>query len=600
MAFNKYTGANEAKAQLASPLSASWTTMVVKTWQGWLFPSTYPFILKHEQYDANGVVLKRSFSKCTARTGDSFTIVRNFENCPADDTAVTQTATPQEFAVDDWVFLVVSNETILDIQNEVSRLETAKVNKAGDTMTGVLGEAQGADIAAASTVNLATATWNCLNITGNTTITSFGTVTAGAVFKLTFTGTPVITYNATSLIIPTSANITATAGDTMIIRSLWSGNWKCLSYQRADWTAVWAVIPVIPVTKTTFVAWENITAWNALYISDYDTIVWNTKTAWWTATRFWWTWADPYQVKVAQSFTINSNYTNISKIELSPYKTWTPTDNVIIRIETDNAWSPSWTLVDANATLTITSWELTLSEVIITKTFTPFNLNTWTYWIVYSRSWSLDNTNHYYLTRNTPDYTWWLVKYYNWSIWTSYWDWKDTYFQIYQTSWKAYKTDASNPSKINFIWFATNTVSSWWNTIVDTSWVSATQSGLTIWSDYYLSNTPWAISTTPWTNVVNVWKAVSATWIEIDLDRVKQLWVITPTVWASPFTYQNTTWRPIILSITWWTISQVAYSRDNTNYYQTSGATNTILTLWINDYCKITYTVAPTMKVFTI
>lgn len=83
------------------------------------------------------------------------------------------------------------------------------------------------------------------------------------------------------------------------------------------------------------------------------------------------------------------------------------------------------------------------------------------------------------------------------------------------TDWKVYKTDASNASKINFIWFATNTVSTWWNVIVDTSWVSATQSGLTAWSDYYLSNTAWDISTTPWTNVVSVWKAVSTTWIEI-------------------------------------------------------------------------------------
>ena len=87
------------------------------------------------------------------------------------------------------------------------------------------------------------------------------------------------------------------------------------------------------------------------------------------------------------------------------------------------------------------------------------------------------------------------------------------------TDWKVYKTDASNSSKINFIWFATNTATTWNNVLVDTSWVSATQSGLTIWSDYYLSNTPWAISTTPWTNIVNVWKAVSATWIQINIEK---------------------------------------------------------------------------------
>lgn len=260
MALVRYRGTNEAKGQLASPLSASGTTMVLRTGQGSLFPSTFPFKIKHEQYDANGVVLKRSISHCTGRTGDSFTIVRNAEACPADDTATTQTTTPQEFAVDDWVFLVVTADTIDDIQAEAARLETAKLDKAGGTMTGVLGEANGADIAAGSTVNLATATGNCLKITGNTTITSFGTVTAGAVFKLTFTGTPVITYNATSLIIPTSANITAAAGDTMIIQSLGSGNWKCLNYQRADGTAVGAGTPIVAGNKVLLTVSEAITA----------------------------------------------------------------------------------------------------------------------------------------------------------------------------------------------------------------------------------------------------------------------------------------------------------------------------------------------------
>ena len=84
------------------------------------------------------------------------------------------------------------------------------------------------------------------------------------------------------------------------------------------------------------------------------------------------------------------------------------------------------------------------------------------------------------------------------------------------TDWKVYKTDATSTTKINFIWFATQTVLSNANVIVDTSWVSLTQSGLTVGSDYCLSNTPWAISTTPWTNVVSVGNAVSANWIQIN------------------------------------------------------------------------------------
>lgn len=96
----------------------------------------------------------------------------------------------------------------------------------------------GTDITAASTTDLSTATGAAVTITGNTTITGFGTVDTGVIHILTFSGTPVITYNATSLKVPTSASITAAAGDVAWIVSLGSGNWKIITYQRADGTAL--------------------------------------------------------------------------------------------------------------------------------------------------------------------------------------------------------------------------------------------------------------------------------------------------------------------------------------------------------------------------
>jgi len=111
----------------------------------------------------------------------------------------------------------------------------AKVAKAGDSMTGALLLAQGANIASAATINLALATGNALTITGSTgPITSLGTVAAGAVFTLTFASTPTLTHNATSLILPTGANIVVAAGDVAEFTSLGSGNWKCTGYLRAD------------------------------------------------------------------------------------------------------------------------------------------------------------------------------------------------------------------------------------------------------------------------------------------------------------------------------------------------------------------------------
>lgn len=94
------------------------------------------------------------------------------------------------------------------------------------------------DIASATTTDLSTATGNCADITGTTTITSFGTVQSGSIFYLRFTGILTLTHNATSLILPTGANITTQAGDCAAFESLGSGNWVCVSYQRRDGTAL--------------------------------------------------------------------------------------------------------------------------------------------------------------------------------------------------------------------------------------------------------------------------------------------------------------------------------------------------------------------------
>lgn len=99
-------------------------------------------------------------------------------------------------------------------------------------------EAQGSDIASATTTDIGAATGNYVNVTGTTTITGLGTVQAGTRRIVNFTGALTLTHNATSLILPTAANITTAAGDTATFVSLGSGNWKCVSYDRASGEAL--------------------------------------------------------------------------------------------------------------------------------------------------------------------------------------------------------------------------------------------------------------------------------------------------------------------------------------------------------------------------
>ena len=100
--------------------------------------------------------------------------------------------------------------------------------------------AQGANIASGATVDLSAATGNFVTIThstGTTSISSFGTVQAGAEFLIKFSisgGTLNLTYNGTSMLIDGAADISPlTNGAMMRVVSLGSGNWRVLDYKYA-------------------------------------------------------------------------------------------------------------------------------------------------------------------------------------------------------------------------------------------------------------------------------------------------------------------------------------------------------------------------------
>lgn len=93
-------------------------------------------------------------------------------------------------------------------------------------------------IASAGTTDLSTVNDSIVTVTGTTTITALGTVSAGIWKHLVFSGALTLTHNATSLILPGGASITTAAGDAALVVSLGSGNWRCLSYTKADGSPV--------------------------------------------------------------------------------------------------------------------------------------------------------------------------------------------------------------------------------------------------------------------------------------------------------------------------------------------------------------------------
>lgn len=94
-------------------------------------------------------------------------------------------------------------------------------------------------LASAATVDLGSVVGQAINITGTTTITSFGsTAKTGAVKHLTFAGALTLTHNATSLIIPGGLDILTVAGDRASVVHEGSGNWRVQWYVRATGEAL--------------------------------------------------------------------------------------------------------------------------------------------------------------------------------------------------------------------------------------------------------------------------------------------------------------------------------------------------------------------------
>jgi hypothetical protein len=103
------------------------------------------------------------------------------------------------------------------------------------------GDTKAANVASATNIDLGAAVGRVVDVTGTTTIASFGTVSEGVWRIVRFTGALTLTYNATSLILPGAANIATAAGDCAVAVSLGSGNWLVTHFQRAAGTVSFSV-----------------------------------------------------------------------------------------------------------------------------------------------------------------------------------------------------------------------------------------------------------------------------------------------------------------------------------------------------------------------
>jgi hypothetical protein len=112
-------------------------------------------------------------------------------------------------------------------------------------------------VASASTVDLGAINSRNALITGTTTITSFGnTGGEGRTIRVRLGGALTLTHNATSLILPSGANITTAAGDVAeFVKESGTGNWRCTDYQRASGQSI-----VVPAAGLVFLSAQTASA----------------------------------------------------------------------------------------------------------------------------------------------------------------------------------------------------------------------------------------------------------------------------------------------------------------------------------------------------
>lgn len=203
---------NFAKSTIANAggINSAVTSVTVATGDGAKFPSSNFNVVLWDvaTYADPADDAGREIVRCTSRSSDVLTITRAQEGTTASSHA----------------------------QNAGVML--ALTDKMRDDIEAYLQGRLGSDIASASTTDIGTSTGQGVTITGTTTITALGTADAGTYRRVTFSGALTLTHNATSLILPGSANITTSAGDVAYFVSLGSGNWKCEAYNKKNGQAV--------------------------------------------------------------------------------------------------------------------------------------------------------------------------------------------------------------------------------------------------------------------------------------------------------------------------------------------------------------------------
>lgn len=141
-------------------------------------------------------------------------------------------------------FAATANIPQTNVQSAIEYVDTNSLRNVVEDTTPQLGgpldansfqvrAAKGVDVASAAELVLGN-DGNSFDVTGTVAITSIATKAVGTTVVLQFDDALTLTHHATDLILPTGADITTAAGDIAVFYEYATGDWRCISYQRAS------------------------------------------------------------------------------------------------------------------------------------------------------------------------------------------------------------------------------------------------------------------------------------------------------------------------------------------------------------------------------
>lgn len=594
---------NNVHATLSTALSSVATTIQLTTGQWARFGTEFPQIATLESFDDTWKVIKREIVQITARNGDDLTVVRAFAPCPANDDANSQSQSAISFSADDQISLYIPKEILQKI-NECLLFLQNYWNDRMRVLPAISGDPLKIDImpwvfrCASDQLEFAWLTdysvtdnadnyisidwsWNIVATTTwrDTRYTRLAKVTCSwwEITNIVDRRMDTLWWNLGELLIH---ELTEKTDPKLADEFILSDSETAFTNKRVSF---WTVKTNILKDKSTlssldFVCWESLDEWDCIYLEE-----WIKKS---NATNIQ-TFGNSATPKVAvKQYWSWIAWQNIT-IQLWIVYWETPTDDLILRIESDDNWKPSWTLVSWTTEQSISldlfkGWRGDIAVDVWSQNdfynwfaaWEPLMSADWKQVIIYNQNWPqtarlyslstpYDFTTATYIeakilpTTNNSNYYHHMKYVDNWNKLFFRRNWNSSCF-VYDLSTPY---DASSFGSVksgwNFGTFQSMTMTEDWKHIVVFQYLSSTNYTYRVYelATAYDPTTATLVATTVLTNVTFYWQSISVnnewTVLVYSNDRSWKYWIHRlETAIPRDFTYSDASQHKLIVSST--------------------------------------------------